>query len=93
MLEASERQKVTFGGHEGTFFASWNYPQSPGTAPTVLKTRDFISQALNLVSKVKCLSGFELPTSGSGVRKPGFRNSYGYLHGVKYFLGFHHLHF
>ena len=32
--EAPEGQKVTFGGHEGTFFASWNYPQLPGPAPS-----------------------------------------------------------
>ncbi|MFC1718311.1 hypothetical protein ACFL6S_31940, partial [Candidatus Poribacteria bacterium] len=26
-------KKITFGGHEGTFFASWNYPQLDGKAP------------------------------------------------------------
>ena len=34
--ETSEGQKVTFGGHKATFFASWNYPQRQGAAPTIL---------------------------------------------------------
>ena len=46
--EASKGCKVAFGGHEGTFFASRNYPQSGGTAPWGMNTWSWLIFILSI---------------------------------------------